>query len=310
MTGETSGAQPGIYDRAQAKVYFLLESPANHNLARRIVIYFIMAMILSNVLAIILETKHELFIAYAPYFIAFDVFSAVVFTIEYLLRLWCCVRNPRYSAPVKGRIRYALSPLALIDLLAITPFYLPLIIPTELRMLRMIRLLRVFRVLKLGRYSSAFETFIDVIKAKKEELSIALIMTVIILILASSALYLTEHEVQPEKFASIPDAMWWAVITLATVGYGDVYPITPLGKFISAIVALSAIGLFALPAGILATGFAETLNQRHAKACDITVTCPQCGNRFNPHEEMSNGSPDGNDNNNRHIKEPDKPDHQ
>ena len=139
---------------------------------------------------------------------------------------------------MKGRIRYAVSPLALFDLIAITPFYLPLLIPIEFRLLRLLRLLRIFRVLKLGRYSNAFETFADVLKSKKEELIITLVMAVIILILASSALYVVEREAQPDKFSSIPDAMWWAVVTLATVGYGDVYPITPLGKFISSLVAL------------------------------------------------------------------------
>jgi len=284
MTGSTSGLQPGTYERIQKQVYILLESPANHNRVRKFIIYFIAVLILLNVIVVILETTYGLFIEYHPYFFVIDLFTVIVFSIEYILRVWVCVRDPRYSSPLTGRIRYAVSPLALVDLIAITPFYLPLVFPIELRLLRLLRLLRIFRVLKLGRYSNAFETFADVLKSRKEELIITLIMAVIILILASSALYAVEREAQPDKFASIPDAMWWAVVTLATVGYGDVYPITPLGKFISSLVALSAIGLFALPAGILAAGFAESIQKRRTNNTDRTIVCPHCGTEFSIQE--------------------------
>jgi voltage-gated potassium channel len=187
-----------------------------------------------------------------------------------------CKKSPLFVS-FRGRIQYALSPYALIDLIALTPFYLPLVIPIEFRMLRLLRLLRLFRVLRLGKYSNAFETFVDVLKSRKEELVITIIMAIIILVLASSTLYTVERDAQPDKFSSIPDAMWWAVVTLATVGYGDVYPITPLGKFIAAIVALTAIGLFALPAGILAAGFADRLNARHEGNDRQNISCPQCG---------------------------------
>jgi voltage-gated potassium channel len=280
MANGKTGIQPDMYNRTQEQVYVLLESQANDNKARKFVIYFIAAVILLNVIVVILETEYGFYAEYEPYFFAIDLFCVIVFSIEYILRLWVCVRNPRYSSPVTGRIRYALSPLALIDLIAIAPFYLPMIFPIELRLLRLLRLLRIFRVLKLGRYSYAFETFADVLKTKKEELIITIIMVVIILILASSALYVVESEAQPDKFSSIPDAMWWAVITLATVGYGDVYPVTPMGKFISSLVALSAIGLFALPAGILAAGFAESIEKRCNHTADRTIVCPKCGNEF------------------------------
>jgi voltage-gated potassium channel len=286
MTDAESGMEPFWYDKIQKKIYLLLESPADDNKARKLIIYFIAAMILLNVLVVILETKHELFIEYESYFTVFDLFTVVVFSIEYALRVWVCVRNPKYSSPVKGRIRFALSPLALVDLIAITPFYLPLIIPIEFRTLRLLRLLRIFRVLRLCRYSNAFETFADVLKSKKEEIVITIIMAVIILTLASSALYAVEREAQPEKFASIMDAMWWAVVTLATVGYGDVYPITPLGKFITALVALSAIGLFALPAGILASGFAESFQKKRTIKKATTQICPHCGKEFTIHSDI------------------------
>jgi voltage-gated potassium channel len=282
MVNTGNSKHSGFYDKIQRDVYTLLESRADSNKVRKVIIFFIATLILLNVIVVILETVNSLYLHYTLFFHLFDLFTVIVFTTEYTLRVWACVQNPLYSSPLTGRIRYAFSPSALTDLIALTPFYLPLIIPIEFRMLRLLRLLRIFRVLRLGRYSNAFETFVDVLKSKKEELSIAIIMAVIILILASSTLYTVERDAQPDKFGSIPEAMWWAVVTLATVGYGDVYPITPLGKFFSALVALSAIGLFALPAGILANGFAESLERKRTCESDKTLTCPHCGTLIDP----------------------------
>lgn len=276
--GDTAAVpQGGWYDKIQGDVYTLLESPADTNKLRKAVIFFIATLILLNVLVVILETVNSLYLEYAAFFQIFDLFTVIVFSIEYVLRIWCCVKNPLYSDPLRGRIRYALSPYALLDVIALTPFYLPMIIPIEFRLLRMLRLLRIFRVLRLGKYSNAFETFVDVLKSKKEEIVITIVMAMIILILAASTLYTVERDAQPEKFGSIPDSMWWAVVTLASVGYGDVYPITPLGKFFAAIVAISAIGLFALPAGILASGFAESFGRQRGCNSDKTLACPRCG---------------------------------
>jgi voltage-gated potassium channel len=166
--------------------------------------------------------------------------------------------------------------------MALTPFYLPMIIPIEFRMLRLLRLLRIFRVLRLGKYSNAFESFVTVLRSKKEELTVTIVMALIILTLSSSAMYTVEKDAQPEAFGSIPDAMWWAVVTLATVGYGDVYPITPIGKMLAAIVALSAIGLFAMPAGILASGFAESLGKSCEHGKKNAIVCHHCGTVIDP----------------------------
>jgi voltage-gated potassium channel len=230
---------------------------------------------------VILETVYSLYFAYAMFFRLFDLFTVIVFTTEYALRIWCCVKNPLYADPLRGRIRYALSLYALLDVIALTPFYIPMIIPIEFRLLRMLRFLRIFRVLRLGKYSNAFETFVDVLRSKKEEIVITVVMAMIILILAASTLYTDERDAQPEKFGSIPDAMWWAVVTLALVWYGDVFPITPLGKFFASIVAISAIGLFALPAGILASGFAESFGRHCEIDPDKPLTCPGCGAEIN-----------------------------
>ena len=167
--------------------------------------------------------------------------------------------------------------MALVDLFAVLPFYLPMIFPFDLRFIRAFRLFRLFRLFKLARYSVAFKTLGRVIKLKKEELNIAVFIIFLLLIVSSSLMYFVEHNVQPNTFQSIPHALWWGVSTLTTVGYGDIYPITPIGKFLGAIIALLGIGIFALPAGIFASGFAEELAKRNKE----TIYCPFCGKNIN-----------------------------
>jgi voltage-gated potassium channel len=229
-------------------------------------------LIVLNVLSVILETEPDLFQKYKPYFVGFEVFSVFVFTVEYVVRLWVCTEEPKYRMPVRGRIRYALEPLTLIDLFSFLPFYIPFV-SVDLRFIRSVRLIRIFRVFKMGRYSESLNTLSRVIKAKKEELAVTLYAGFILLIIASSFMYLVEHEAQPEVFSSIPAAMWWGAVTLTTVGYGDVYPITLLGKMLGACIAMLGIGLFALPAGIIASGFAAEIQTKAKKI----LKCPHCG---------------------------------
>ena len=182
---------------------------------------------------------------------------------EYVLRLLVCPFDPRYSSPVRGRVRYVFSYLAVIDLLAILPFYLPVLIPFDLRFLRIVRLFRLIRLFKLSRYSRAMTAIGVVLRNKRGELAIVIIVVFVFLLLSSAIMYEVEHEAQPNAFPNIPSAMWWGVVTLTTVGYGDIYPITPLGKFIGAVIALLGIGLFALPAGIIASGFTEEIHSKN-----------------------------------------------
>ncbi|MHB8117667.1 MAG: ion transporter [Methanothrix sp.] len=237
---------------------------------------FIMGLILLNVAAVVLETVDSIYSAYAPLFDAFDVFSVAVFTVEYILRVWSCTVDSRFKDPVRGRLRFMMTPLALVDLMAVLPFYLPFLIP-DLRFMRAMRLFRLFRVLKLARYSESLQTFVDVLRLKKEELLLMLFAIMILLVVSSSLMYEVENAAQPEAFASIPAAMWWGIVTLATVGYGDIYPITPWGKFIGSIVVLLGIGLFALPTGVLASGFAEVLARRKEEQKMQKMRCPHCG---------------------------------
>ena len=237
---------------------------------------FIMSLIVLNVVAVVLETVQWLYVRYAPLFHAFDVFSVAVFSVEYILRLWTSTEDPRYGSSVRGRLRFMLSPMALVDLLAVLPFYLPFFFP-ELRFVRAVRLFRLFRVMKLARYSDSLQTFIDVLRLKRDELGLIFFTIMILLIISSSLMYEAEHEAQPDAFSSIPAAMWWGIVTLATVGYGDMFPVTPLGKLIGSVVVILGIGLFALPTGMLASGFAEVVQARRDAKERAGMVCPHCG---------------------------------
>lgn len=235
-------------------------------------------LIVLNVAAVVLETERGLWERYHPYFRVFDLFSTVVFTIEYVMRIWSCTVEPRYAHPVWGRLKCALHPLLLFDLLAILPAYLPGTL--DLRTLRAMRLLRILRVLKLGRYSDSVAMLWRVLKNRRGELLVMLFVLGVVLIMAASVVYYAEHETQPDKFSSIPASKWWAVITLTTIGYGDVYPVTGLGRLLGGFIAIIGIGIVALPAGILASGFSEEIQQRRARKMARRKKerrCPHCG---------------------------------
>lgn len=234
-------------------------------------------LILANVLGVILGTVQSIEDAYGEFLAEFEAVSLAAFTIEYLLRLWTCTLKPEYAHPVIGRIRYAFSPMALIDLGSFVGVYLPFHTP-DFRYMRIIRMVRVLRVLKLARYSRALQSFGYVMRQKKEELSLIALFLVVLLVVASSSMYFIENDAQPGAFASIPAAMWWGVATLTTVGYGDIYPMTPMGKFLGAIIALIGIGFFALPAGVLSAAFADELARRRGAA--KPTTCPHCGHEL------------------------------
>ncbi len=264
------------FAKAKRRLFEIMEMASPGDVPSRVFDVSISALIFLNVVSVILETVKSLSVKYNEYFWEFEVFSVVIFTIEYILRLWSCNSSRRYKGVIVGRIRFALTPLAIVDLLAILPFYLPMLIPIDLRFLRALRFFRLFRIFKVGRYSRAFRTFGNVFKEKKEELFVAIFTVLILLVIASSLMYFVENEAQPNVFSSIPSAMWWGVATLTTVGYGDVYPVTPMGKFLGAIIALLGIGIFALPAGILASGFSEEISKRENRE----KICPHCGKRI------------------------------
>jgi voltage-gated potassium channel len=233
---------------------------------------FILALIFLNVLAVILGTVKEIDKIFAVPLYSFEVFSVAVFTLEYLARLWSCVSLEKYSRPVEGRLRFAVQPLSLIDLLAIVPFYLAFL-SFDLRVLRAIRLFRIFRIAKLGRYSTSVRLLGTVVRNSKEELAVTVMVMALLVVLASTLMYFAEHEAQPDKFPDIPMAMWWSIVTLTTVGYGDVYPLTWIGKFFAGVIAVLGIGMFALPTGIIGAKFVEEIQLRKAEK----RVCPHCG---------------------------------
>ncbi|MEL7477642.1 MAG: ion transporter [Pseudomonadota bacterium] len=245
------------------KVAELLESSGRHQKAGHILDVFLICLIMVNVIAIVLESVASLAQAYHTVFLAIEVGSVAIFTLEYLARLWSCVDKIEYKqvkgSNLKKRVKYALTPLAIIDLLAIAPTLLMMFFTFDLRFLRVIRLLRIF---KLTRYSKAMQLLLAAFKEEASSLMAAFFIMSVVLIMASCGIYLIEHDVQPDKFGSIPDAMWWAMATLTTVGYGDVVPITPLGRFFGGVITMLSMGMVAIPTGLLASSFAEQLRKR------------------------------------------------
>ena len=220
---------------------------------------FIMTMILLNVAAVMMETVESIHSRIPNVFVYFEYFSVFIFSVEYLGRVWTCTFHEKYKHPFWGRIKFIFSFMAIIDLLAIMPFYLPLFLAVDGRVLRVLRLFRIVRIFKMGRYSTAFQMIVKVVTKRREELLVTLTIVFVMLILASSLMYYVENEAQPEAFKSIPETMWWGAATLTTVGYGDMYPITPLGKLLGAFIAILGVGIFALPAGIIAAGFEQEI---------------------------------------------------
>ena len=230
--------------------------------------YFIMVLIVLNVIAVMLETVDSVYASYASEFFWFEAISVLVFSVEYISRLWAATEHADYQHPVWGRLRYAISPYMVIDLLAIVPFFFGAIL--DLRFLRALRLLRFLRLFKLARYSDSITLFVQVLRLKREELVITSVVGALILLMSSSLMYFAERGAQPEEFSSIPASLWWGVITLTTVGYGDVTPVTMGGQALGAVIAVTGIGLFALPASILASGFIEAARGKIDR-------CPHCG---------------------------------
>lgn len=225
---------------------------------------FIILLILANVAAVVLESYPPYADRFGAGFWWFEVFSVAVFSLEYLARLWSAVEAPRYQglSPGMARLRYALSPMALIDLAAILPFYLAFFIPADLRFLRVLRLLR---LLKLSHYFPGLDVFLHVLRVQLPSLVAASLVMLVLILFSACLMYILEHDAQPESFSSVGAAIWWSVVTLTTVGYGDVTPLTPLGKVLGAAIMLLGVGTVALPAAMLAGRFSEEIQTRRGQ---------------------------------------------
>jgi voltage-gated potassium channel len=251
------------HDRWRAlrrRVYDLLD-PDIQTFWDRVVHRGLIALILVNVVAVVLESVPSIDARFGGIFLVLEVASVVVFTVEYALRLWTAVEH----MPVAGRsgaaarLAFARTPSAIIDLLAVLPFYLALFDLTDLRVFALFRLVRFF---KLVRYSSGLASLFEAIYAERHALLATLLILAGVMLSMATLMHLVEGAAQPDRFGTIPDAMWWAIITLTTVGYGDVVPITPLGKVVAGVTAVMGIAMLALPVGIIATSFSEVIHRR------------------------------------------------
>ncbi|MFC2129837.1 ion transporter [Bacteroidota bacterium] len=245
--------------------------------------FFITILIILNMLAIILESFYELHRNFKDFFYYFEVFSVLVFSVEYLLRIWVADLIFEAKTKTKARIKYIFSFLGLADILAILPFYLPFIVAIDLRVMRILRLLRILRILKLERYTVSMRVLGSVLKNKKEELIITIVIAFILMLLTSTIMYNIESNIQPDGFGNILQALWWSMATLTTVGYGDVYPLTWLGQTFAALTALFGIGLVAIPTGIISSGFIEAIQQKGNEKEDGVKEfkyCPHCGEKL------------------------------
>jgi voltage-gated potassium channel len=243
------------------RLYEILEHGPIGDRAGRFVGRVIVVLIVINLVAITLESVPEFEARYATLFMGIELLSVIVFTVEYGLRMWVAVEHAPYlhSQSWKARAKYATSVVGLIDLLAVLPFWLAFVLPAELKILLVFRIIR---FLKLARYSPGMRSLLDVLYAERRALFGCFIILIGATLVAATFMHIVERQVQPEKFGTIPDAMWWAIVTLGTIGYGDVVPVTTLGRVIAAATIFAGLIMVALPVGIVATAFASEVHRR------------------------------------------------
>lgn len=257
------------------RLYLILEPKEKGGVLESVFEIILVTIIILNIVAIVLASIEEEFQSYQTLFNNFELFSVIFFTIEYIARIYSIVENPQYKDSVRGRLKYSGTAMAIIDLLAFVPYYLTFL-PIDFRFLRIFRLMALFRMFKIARYMQALDIFKRVIAERREQLLLSFVFILFILVIISFFMFYAEHEAQPDKFGSIPEAMWWGVATLTTVGYGDVVPITAWGKVLGGLFAIAGVGFLALPAGILSSGFYEMLHKPKVKE----HVCPHCGKSF------------------------------
>ena len=248
------------------RVYVALEGGHAGGAAGTLIEVVLITLIVANVVAYTLQSVPSIEREYWRLLTAFEIVSVAIFTIEYLLRLWSAPEDPLvpHDGKLKSRFAYALKPMMVIDFFAIAPAYVAVFVPfIDLRVLRLIRMLR---LLKIARYSPALSTLAHVLNEERRALFGALLLMLCAMVFAAATMHAVEGHIQP-AFATIPSSMWWAITTLTTVGYGDVVPVTALGRMVAGITMIVGLGLFALPVGIVATGFVNSIHRR-----DFVVT--------------------------------------
>ncbi len=243
------------------RLYQVLEQGPVGDRASVVVDRALVALILINLIAVALESVPAIGARYAVAFDLIEIFSLIVFTVEYGLRLWVAIEHGphRHLAPLRARLKYAFSPAGLVDLAAVLPFWFALVLPDDLRVLLVFRIVRFF---KIARYSPAMRSLLDVLYRERRALFGCLVITMGSALVAAALMHLAEGKVQPDKLGTIPDALWWAIVTIGTIGYGDVVPVTAIGKLIATGTIFVGLIMMALPIGIIATAFAEQIHRR------------------------------------------------
>jgi voltage-gated potassium channel len=256
---------------SQKRIFEIIEKGQADDHASRYCDLFLFSLIMLNLLAVCLETIDSLHAQYRTVFTLIELISVSIFSIEYALRIWSCAAAPdgKHKGAAAKRFGYIFSFTGIIDLLAILPSIIPLLLGgVDLRWLRILRLMR---LLKFSHYSSALEDLISAVRHESRSFAATLYLLVLALLISSSLIYVAEQDVQPEHFGSIPQAMWWTVVTLTTVGYGDIVPHTVAGKFIATLTALMGVCVVALLTGIVATGFNnQVAMRRHQLEAEIS----------------------------------------
>lgn len=252
------------------RIFEIIQPDSGNSQLSRLFDWFITALILISVVCVFAVT-FDLPKGVLSIFKTVEAVASIVFTVEYLLRLWTANLLYKELSPVRARGRYVLSAMAVIDLVSILPFWLPMFVPMSMLGLRALRLVRLLRILKLNRYFDALKTIGGVIADKKRELMGSLFFVVLLMLVSSLLMYSTEHDAQPEVFRNAFSGLWWAVATLTTVGYGDIYPVTVLGRVLGAFIAFSGIAALAIPTGIITTGLTERIGREKSEK----APCPK-----------------------------------
>jgi voltage-gated potassium channel len=243
------------------RVYHVLEQGPVGDRVSTVVDRFLVVLILINLIAVALESIPKYEAQYGTVFAFIEFFSLVVFTIEYALRVWSAVEHGpnQHLSATHARLKYVLSPAGIVDLVAVLPFWFAMILPGDVRVVLVFRMVRFF---KFARYSPAMRSLLDVLYNERRALFGCLVIALGTALVAASLMHLAEGEVQPAKLGTIPDAFWWAIVTIGTIGYGDVVPVTALGKLIATGTIFAGLVMIALPVGIIATAFAEQIQRR------------------------------------------------